>query len=179
LYPTSDNFYIWEEAIENFKNRKYTHTMRCVLDFLKREDVDNISYHITRGTIHFRILQGSKVIEGFADHIHIKAHARIVRMPFLDLSLMREVLEANYELEFVRYAMDDEPYLLLVFDSFTEDASPEKIYKGLKELATLSDKKDDVWIYRFGHLEPINMDHIQHITEHEKKVKYDFFTTQL
>lgn len=179
LYPTSDNFYIWEEAIESFKNRKYTHTLRRVLDFLKREEVDNISYQISRGTIQFRILQGSKVIEGFGDHIHIKAHARIVRMPCLDLSLMREVLEANYELEYVRYAMDDEPYLLLVFDSFTEDASPEKIYKGLKELATLADKKDDVWIHRFEDLEPINTDHIQHISEHEKKVKYDFFTTQL
>lgn len=178
VYPASDKYAVWEEAIENFKNKKYIHTMRCVLDFIKREDVNNVSFDSNRGTIHFRILQGSKVIEGISDHSHIRAHARIVKMPSPDLSLMREVLEANYELEYTRYAMDDVPFLLLVFDSFTEDASPEKIYKGLKELATLADKKDDVWLHQFNQLEPIQQDHIQPLPEYEKKVKFEFFTSQ-
>lgn len=179
LNQREDKFIIWEEALQNFEKKKYIYCIKGLLDFLKREEVDNVNYYISKGIISFRILQGSKIIEGFADHKHIKAYARIVKMTSPNLSLMREALEDNYELEYSRYAMNSENYLLLIFDSFIEDASPQKVYKGIKELASLADKKDDVLLNNFDNLTAVNIDHITPVSAAEKTVKFNFFSKRL
>ncbi len=60
------------------------------------------------------------------------------------------------------------------FDTELSTATPNKLYYGLKELATKADKQDDLLLSEFGFLQPVDTDHINQLPEQEKEVKYDF-----
>ncbi len=179
IYHQEEKYYLWEKSFKNFENTKYIESYMYLFDFLKRETVENLSYKISKGQLFFKLFQGSKIIEGVADHIHFKAFAKIVHLSYPDINLMREILEANYTLEYCRFATDDSNYLLLVFDSFVEDASPQKIYNGLKELANSADKYDDLIVKKYKCASPINTDHIRPISHTEKLIKYQFFKEEI
>ena len=61
------------------------------------------------------------------------------------------------------------------FDSEITTSSPNKLYYGLKELATKADKQDDILVQDFSHLELIDTEHIESLPETEKKVKLEYF----
>jgi hypothetical protein len=59
------------------------------------------------------------------------------------------------------------------------DASPYKLYYGLKEIATKSDRRDDVLISKFKDLSIIENGLITPISDEEKEAKYVYFKTQI
>jgi hypothetical protein len=86
---------------------------------------------------------------------------------------MRRLLEMNFNLYYSRYALDGDR-LCMRFDSEIETANPNKLYYGLKELATKADKQDDLLVEEFSLLQPLDIEHIIPIPEAEKEVKYAF-----
>jgi len=61
------------------------------------------------------------------------------------------------------------------FDSEVGTSSPNKLYYGLKELATKADKQDDILVQDFSQLEMIDTEHIEPLPESEKMVKLEYF----
>jgi hypothetical protein len=92
-------------------------------------------------------------------------------MPQPSVSVMRRLLEMNFNLFYSRFALDSDR-LCMRFDSDPETASPSKLYYGLKELATKGDKQDDLLVQDFSTLEVSDAEHIEVIDEREKEAKY-------
>ncbi len=179
LYHQEEKYHLWEQSNKYFENKKYIASHQCFFDFLKRQEVDNIQYKLSKGQLSFKLSQGSMIIEGVVDHEHFKAYAKIINLATPDIKLMQEALVSNYKLEYSRYALDKDNNLLLIFDSFIEDATPQKVYNGLKELACLADKRDDVLLSKYGYQSAINMEHIRQISDNEKKIKFKFFKSEI
>ncbi|MBK9255924.1 MAG: hypothetical protein IPM42_10585 [Saprospiraceae bacterium] len=169
------NYVAWDRAAQSFENEKYLDSFRYFFDFLADPTTDNLKYELKPGRIEFMIYQGSKIISGAADQFRLKAEAKIARVEEFHLGWLRMLAEENFDLKYCRYALDSDDNIVLVFDTYVEDGSPEKLYRALKELATTADKKDDVLLNEFDRLKSINFTHTRHISQKEKEVKYQFF----
>ena len=178
-YKEDEKYQCWDKSIDNFENEKYLTSYAMFFDFLAIDGQNNVQYTQSQGKISFTIYQGSKIIYGDADFARFRAEARIVKSPKPNLGLMRQLLEENFGLKYTRYSIDEENCICLKFDTYVEDGSPHKIYQALKELATQADRKDDVLIHNFEELIPINFNHTRQISIQEKKVKFDFFTSNV
>jgi len=75
-------------------------------------------------------------------------------------AVMRRLLEMNFSLFYTRSAMDENNTLCLVFDSEVSAASPNKLYYGMRELATKADRLDDMLLADFSNLKPVGIEHI-------------------
>ena len=178
-YKSDEKYEVWDKSIELFENEKYLNSYAALLEFLKTDDKENVSYSQVQGKLNFTIYQGSKLIEGQADHKKFSAEAKIAIMKKQHLGLLRLLLEENFDLKYSRYSLDENNCICLKFDTFVEDGSPHKLYQALKEISTVSDRRDDVLMEKFADLEAINYHHTRQISPQEKQVKYDFFKTVL
>jgi hypothetical protein len=59
------------------------------------------------------------------------------------------------------------------FDSDMNTATPNKLYYGLKELATKADKQDDLLVQNFSLLEKADIEHVEPLPEDEKAIKFE------
>jgi hypothetical protein len=89
------------------------------------------------------------------------------------------MLELNYQLNYGRYALDEDNNISLRFDSFCLDCSPYKLFAALKEVALNADKEDDLMIEDFPGLSPVNNQHIHELPEREKKAKLILLRTRI
>lgn len=172
---TSDQYKSWDLAIENFENQKYLQVYQHFLDFIANPERNNVTYNQQNGKLTFSIQQGSKIIEGESDFRFFKAEAKIVSAINPPISLLRDLLETNFDLRYARYAMDENGILCLRFDTYVEDGSPHKVYEALQELANEADKKDDLLIAKYPELKPVNNHHIRIVDDNEISTKYHFF----
>ncbi len=141
----------WEAALTHYEKDEYEDAYKCFFQYLRDEREDNVHWaDRPAGGIKFEILQGSKKIVGEANARQIKAEARIVHARELNLGLLRRLVEANYALDYGRFALDPENNLVIKFDSSTVDGSPYKLYYALKEVALQADKQDDLLLEEFG-----------------------------
>ena len=63
-------------------------------------------------------------------------------------------------MNFGRFALGESNELLVVFDTYTLDGSPYKLYFALKEMATQADKFDDLLLDEFDMLKPVEVSHL-------------------
>ncbi len=178
-YKTDANYDSWDLALEKFEQEDYLDSYREFFKYLRDEGEDNVKWEEKDGTIHFEIYQGSKKITGFANNKKLKAEAKVARSQFLNVGFMRRLIEQNFSLKFSRFALDVDHNISVVFDSYTLDGSPYKLYYALKEVATQADKQDDLLIDEFKMLEPLDTSHLQDLPEWEKEVKYNFIQAQV
>jgi hypothetical protein len=178
-YKSEEKYESWDKSIELFENEKYLNSYTHLLDFLITENKENVSYSHVQGQLNFTIYQGSKLIMGHADHKKFSAEAKIAKMKKKHLGLLRLLLEENFDLKYSRYSLDENDCICLRFDTFVEDGSPHKLYQALKEISTISDRRDDVLLEKFDDLESINYSHTRQISQQEKQVKFDFFRKTL
>jgi hypothetical protein len=68
----------------------------------------------------------------------------------------------------------DEDRLNMRFDSDMNTATPNKLYYGLKELATKADKQDDLLVQNFSLLEKADIEHVEPLPDEEKTARYEF-----
>ena len=94
-------------------------------------------------------------------------------MPQPSVPVMRRLLDMNFNLYYCRYALDKDR-LCMRFDSSIKSANPNKLYYGLRELATKADKMDDLLVQEFASLQTIDTEHVIEIPAAEKEVKYNF-----
>jgi hypothetical protein len=164
----------WNEAEVLFKEKKYYESIVAFFEYLKDDEIDNVTHtpEGTKGT--FKFYQGSKIIRGHYNEELFEAEAFLASMPQPSVPVMRRLLEMNFSLYYTRYALNVDK-LSMLFDSDIETANPSKLYYGLKELATKSDKQDDLLVHDFTTLQPIDTDHIITIPDEEKAIKLKYF----
>ena len=163
----------WTEADELFKENKYPETFDAFFDYLADDIMENVTYSRDGKTGAFRIFQGSKIVNGSFDEKKFQAEVTLARMIQPSIPVMRKLLEMNFNLYYSRYALSSDR-LCMRFDTDISTANPNKLYYGLKELATKADKQDDLLVHEFVSLEQMDIDHLIELPEKEKRVKYEF-----
>lgn len=178
-YKTSIQYDYWDKALEAFEREDYLTSYTSFFHYLRDEQEDNVHFQQDGSRIEFEIFQGSKRIIGYATIHKLKAEARVARAKAMDIGFMRRLIEHNYDLNYSRYALDDNDFITIVFDTYSLDGSPYKLYYALKEIATSADKQDDLLLDEFPMLELIEATHLKSLEEKEKEVKYQFIQDQI
>jgi hypothetical protein len=171
---TVDKVEKWNEAEKLFKEKKYHDSIAAFFEYLKDDEKENVTYKRDGNKGTFEFYQGSKIIRGFYDDELFEAEVHLAQMPNASVSVMRRLLEMNFQLYYSRYALDGDK-ICMFFDSNIETSNPGKLYYGLKELATKADKHDDLLVQDFTSLLLIDTEHIIQIPEDEKAVKLKYF----
>lgn len=178
-YKEKDNYQAWDIALDLFDKGDYLDSYKSFFQYLRDEKEDNVKFWEANGSIHFELYQGSKKISGTADSIKLTAEAKVAKTDSLNVGFMRRLMEQNFDLKYGRFALDDDQNITMVFDTYTLDGSPYKLYYALKEVATRADKHDDLLLDEFKMLQAVDTSHLRTIPDAEKEVKYQFITTQI
>lgn len=165
----------WNQATNYFNQGEFKRSIQSLFEYLNTAHQNNIIAIQNSNMLEYELVQGSKVIKILVDQLQFYAEVKIAVCKELHVGFMRKALETNFDLQYARYTLDEEQHLCLVFDSHLEEASPYKIFNGLKEMALLADEQDDILINAFEQLVPININHIIDIDEAQKSIKWTFF----
>ncbi|MBK9718954.1 MAG: hypothetical protein IPO85_15865 [Saprospiraceae bacterium] len=165
----------WNQATDYFNQGEFKRSILFLFEYLKTAHQNNIIAIQNSNMLEYELVQGSKVIKILVDQLQFYSEVKIAVCKELHVGFMRKALETNFDLQYARYTLDEEQHLCLVFDSHLEEASPYKIFNGLKEMALLADEQDDILINAFEQLVPINVNHILDIDEAQKSIKWTFF----
>lgn len=166
---------LWYVAEEHHKAGRANECLRNFFDYLRDEEEDNVELHPVPGGYTFTVYQGSTVVHGEISGIDISARVALARMEKPSVPVMRRLLEMNYALYYSRFALDGDR-LCMLFDTPRDSASPNKLYYGLKELATKADKQDDLLLTDFGSLQALEGSPARPFDENERTVKYRWYT---
>jgi len=161
----------WTEADRLFREEQYTESLDAFFHYLKDPDAGNVVYERTDHTGRFELMQGSKIVRGSFDDSFLQAEVTLARMPESNVPVMRRLLEMNFHLYYSRFAFHDN-IVCMRFDSDITTINPNKLYYGLRELATKADKQDDLLVQEFSGLEPTDLEHVISLPEQERQVKY-------
>jgi hypothetical protein len=178
-YKSEQKYDAWDRSLKLFEKKEYIESYKQFFDYLSDGSTDNCKYEDHKDHITFEFYQGSKKISGRADHKRFTAESKIAKTDGLHIGFLRKLLEDNYQLRYCRYALDEKRDVTAVFSTSTIDGSPYKLYYALKELATHTDKKDDIMISEFDMLMPINNSHIRKIEIGEIKTKYEYLIAEI
>ena len=163
----------WTEADNLFKENNYQGSIDAFFDYLCDEEQQNVELERENNEIKFRLYQGSKIVRGQINGNMIKAEVALARMPEASVPVMRRLLEMNFNLYYSRYTLHSDK-IMMRFDSSLDSATPNKLYYGLKELATKADKQDDLLLNEFKTLKQVDTEHVSPLPENEKAVKMRF-----
>lgn len=164
----------WTDADSLFKKQEYHNSMEAFFDYLRDDAQQNVVLERNGSEGRFQVYQGSKIVRGEFNSERIQAEITLAKMPQPSVPVMRRLLEMNFNLYYSRYALDNDR-LCMRFDTDIKTASPNKLYYGLKELATKADKQDDLLVQEFSSLQMIDTDHVIELSDAEKEAKYAFF----
>ncbi len=179
-YKTDKQYQSWQDSLEKFDDGDHFDAYEDFLDYLGDPEEENLTYQRLGDThFSFELFQGSKKIKGYSDGRKFRAEAKVVRAKENHVGFMRRLLEKNFELKYSRFGLNENGDVVIVFDTYLLDGSPQKLYYALNELATHSDKMDDLLIDEFEMLRPIDTEHIKEFTPEEKAVKYDFIMSNI
>ena len=162
----------WSDADELFKEKEYMKSLEAFFDYLCDDEQQNVTISRDNGSFEFTLYQGSKIVRGKIDNDRVTAETAIARMTEPSIPVMRRLLEMDFHLYYSRYALKDNTIMML-FDSDVISATPNKLYYGLKELATKADKQDDLLINEFSFLEAVDTGHIVQLSDEEKTIKFN------
>jgi hypothetical protein len=163
----------WTEGDTLSKQQKYHECLDAFFEYLRDDRQQNVVYERNQQEGRFHFYQGSKIVRGEFDEERLQAQVTLAKMPQPSVAVMRRLLEMNFNLYYSRYALDGER-LCMRFDSEIHTANPNKLYYGLKELATKADKQDDLLVEEFTLLQPLDTEHVIQVPDAEKEVKYTF-----
>jgi hypothetical protein len=169
----------WHKAEDLFKEKKYNESFKAFFDYLGDDEEHNVRFHQKDDKFVFELVQGSKKITGKCNGKTIVACAPLAKMPEPHTAVMRRLLDMNFGFYYIRTALDDENVLSMIFDTDVTSANINKMYYGLRELATKADKLDDLLIADFSTLQPAGTEHLEKPAERELEIKYRYFTKWL
>lgn len=161
----------WRSSLDKFKNKEFVNSFEDFFHYLRDESIDNVRITKQSDTVHFEIIQGSKVIRGRGDEKELFAEASIAIMDNPSTPVMRKLMGINYNLKYSKFALKDN-VLVIKFSSHAIDASPHKLYDALKELAKKADQQDDLLVSEFSSLKQIDTDQIIDLPIDIKESKY-------
>ena len=167
-HKTSEQISSWDKSLDLYKEKKYIDAYFEFLTYLRDPVVDNVKITKESDKVKFEIIQGSKIVKGFASNKEVVAEAEIASYDNKPhVAVMRKLLAVNYDLFFSKFAVRDNLFTLR-FSAPVQDASPPALYASLKEVANQIDKYDDVLTDEFSFLKAVNIDHIEELSEQEK-----------
>jgi hypothetical protein len=161
----------WNTSVAKFKEKSYMDSFDAFLNYIRDEEANNVKITRNGDVIDFELLQGSKVVRGKATPTGFSAESPIIQMDSPSIPVMRKLMAINYTLLYSKFALK-ENVLVMKFSSHAIDASPNKLYAALKELAKKADQQDDLLASEFASLKTIDTDQIIPLSEHDKEVKY-------
>lgn len=175
-YKSKEQYADWDASLKLFEEQNCKEAIKHLLQYLKNQSGDNL---IIEQEGKFILYQGSKQINCTYDDRIFKAVCLVAHCKELNVGFLRKAVEYNYRLNYARFALDSENNLCLIFDSLLADASPYKLYYGLKELALQADKDDDILLDEFEYLEPIQNHHIKTLSPEIIAIKIQFIRAQI
>lgn len=178
-YKSKVQLSAWDESLRLYEEGQILASIKQLLDYLKNDNADNLIIDPGTTDFQFTIFHGSKQIVCKAGDQKFRAESKVAHCKELSVGFLRKAVEYNYLLNYSRFALDGENNLCLVFDSSFAEASPYKLFYGLKELALQSDKEDDILIDEFDSLEPLQNQHIIKLSEDLLKIKLQFIKDKL
>lgn len=161
----------WFSSVAKFKEKAYLDSFSDFLEYVRDEAAGNVTINRGADSIEFELLQGSKVVRGKATATEIWAESSIIQMDTPSIPVMRKLMAINYQLLYSKFALKDN-VLVMKFSSHAIDASPNKLYAALKELAKKADQQDDLLATEFASLKTIDTDQIIQLSDEEKEIKY-------
>jgi len=169
----------FDQAVQSFEKEDFQGAYKSFFQYLKNDVEDNIKVWEEGDTVKFELFQGSKKVVGYGNNAKLHAETKIAKINALQTGFMRRLLEKNYELKYSRFTITPENEISIIFDTYTIDGSPFKLYAALKELATHADKLDDLLLDEFEVLEPLGL-HIRRVLpDWEKELKYNYITQEI
>lgn len=166
----------WYESESNFEKDQYALSFQLFFDHLRDDLVENVTF--TKGedsTFSFEIIQGSARVQGSSDGADIMARATLASMQKPSIAAMNRLLQRNFDLRYVRFAIDEKESFCLLFETPVSLASPSRLYFGLRELALNADQYDDELIGDFANLQRSQIYIPDLVPESEIKAKYKYF----
>lgn len=165
----------WRESEDLYKEKKYNESIAAFFAYISNEREGNVRFTPEGDRFTFELKQGSKRVYGESDGKSMVAHVPIALMETPGIAVMRRLLDLNYNLYYSRCAMNEKNELCMLLDFNIPMASPDKMYYGLRELATRADRLDDQLLTDFNKLKPANDEHIVKLSDKEQDVKYSYF----
>lgn len=170
---TEKQYQAWDKTVAFYKEKKYLDSFFEFFNYLRDEKEDNVKFSKEFDKISFEIIQGSKIVKGYATEKGIEAEADIAKFNEKPhVAVMRKLLSVNYNLFFSKFAINKNVYTLKL-SLPVSDCEPTALYFALKEIANKSDMYDDVLTDEFSFLEPVNVSHILELPDTEKDIKYN------
>lgn len=169
----------WEDAMEKFEEGEIILAYRLLLEYLENPDGDNVSFREEGEKLTFELRQGSQLIQGVAGPELVRVESRVAEADSLGPTVLHQLLERNYELRYSRYGLNEDKQLVMLFDSYTSDGSPVKLFYALRELAKQADKLDDLLQDEYNASLPVTDTVYENLPEQEKAVKYAFLQKQI
>jgi hypothetical protein len=163
----------WTDADHLFNEKKYHESINAFFEYLRDDEVQNVTTSKTENGYTFVFYQGSKVVRGNYNKQLLSAEVALAKMTEPSVPVMRRLLEQNFNLYYSRFALNNN-CLCMKFDTPVEVANPNKLYYAFKEMATKADKQDDMLIQDFLTLQPVDTEHIEEIPVAEKEIKYNY-----
>ncbi len=163
----------WYEAERLFREKKYKSAFEATLVYMRDEKEDNIAFSSISDGYTFIVYQGTKRIHGVFSTTGLRAEVTLVAMPEPNKPVMRRLLDTNTELYYSRYALRND-VLCLLMDLPLDMCSPDKVYYGLKEMATRADQQDDLLLDEFPALQAADNIVQTPFTDIECHVKYHY-----
>ncbi|RYZ56050.1 MAG: hypothetical protein EOP49_01435 [Sphingobacteriales bacterium] len=165
----------WYQAEDRFKEKDFEKAFVSFFDYLRDEEEDNVIFNQDGPRFTFTIIQGSKKVHGSCDGKTISGRSPLAVMETPSTAVMRRLLEMNYSLYYSHSGMDEGNTLYMVFNTDVASTNPSKLYYGLRELATKSDRQDDLLLSDFSSLKPTDHEHILPLRDEEVDLKYRYF----
>ncbi|HEX5624744.1 MAG TPA: hypothetical protein VFX48_01905, partial [Saprospiraceae bacterium] len=178
-HKSKEHYAAWDDSLKFFEEGQVQTAVEKLVIYLKNAAGDNIQVASDRPEFRFVVFHGSKQLNCLLDQRHFRAEAKIAHCKELNVGFLRRAVEFNFDLNYSRYALDPESNLCLVFDSSLEEASPYKLFYGLKEMALQADKEDDILLDEFEYLEPVQNQHIKKLPPEIVAVKIRFIRTRI
>lgn len=178
-HKTPEQIKSWDNSVAFYKEKKYLDSYEEFFKYLKDVKTENVTFSKMSDRINFELIQGSKIVTGYASNSEVVAESKVVKFDNKPhVAVMRKLLAVNYDLFFSKFALNENVFTLK-FSAPVQDAPPAALYASLKEVANQSDKYDDVLADEFSFLKEVNMDHIQELPEAEKEIKYNFLVNSI
>lgn len=167
LYNTSMDAFEAGEVLE-----AYDTFLQSLQTFRNGKPNDNITIERGEDALTFVLTQGSLIVNGRVTGRVFEARALIADASRTNVAVKRRLIERNYQLTYVRYAIhDDKLYLKLYLDNTT--MSPQKVFYPLRELALNGDYEKEFIVSEFDGASLLETDHVTSLDEAEKRLKYD------
>ncbi len=163
----------WDLSIKAFKEKRYVDSFEAFLNYVKDHELDNVTITRSGDQIEFKLIQGSNVIHGIGNNKDFIASTNLAEMSSPSIPVMRKLMAINYGLKYSKFALDGTA-ICMKFSSHALDASPNKLYAGLKELAKKADQQDDLLISEFSSLKELGDDHVQETDPSHVEIKYKY-----